>query len=1156
MSSNEEDYNDNDNSQAAKKRRIQRACDICRRKKIRCDGGQMPGNRCSNCIAYSFECTYVEAAKKRGPPKGYVERLETRVEKLEKVLTKLYPDSDILKEIDTVVDTDAWLIEYLPRQATQKLSAPAPMVTSPQHPCEIATAVIRKVAQPVDFQPDEDIQHVLLADNIKNLKLGDGDQNRFFGKSSGAMLVHAAIELKNEYTGGNDDLRRPILGSKREQFWVARPWERLNDPVSKVTYTYPPTDLMMSLVDLFFEKQNILTPLLHRPTFERSVAEELHLHDDGFATVLLLVCAVASRFSDDPRVLMDDVEGSISSGGWKWFQQVQQVKRSVLAPPSLYDLQYYCLHDKLAAMFLQGSSAPQQCWTLVGIGIRMAQDVGAHRRKHNKELDVTEELWKRGFWVLVSMDRMISSALGRPFDVDFPVECDDEYWEHPDPAKRFKQPANKPSYVTGFISLLKLNQVLTIILRTIYSINKSKVVLGFVGKQWEQHIVAELDSALNKWVDSVPDHLRWDQNRENLKFLDQSAMLYSTYYYIQILIHRSFIPSPRKPSPLAFPSLAICTNAARSCSHIADVYRQRGLLSPPVITMAVFTSGIVLLLNIWNNKRSGLSTDPSKEMTDVHKCMQSIRQCETRWTSAGRLWDIMYELASVGDLPLPKASPLGTSNKRDRDSDSPASRQTSSPTPSSASDTPRAIVGLRRTANKLSQMKLTSPPEQRAPYPLPVYSNELGRLPVNGQVQPVPGPISQQVPTFWGLNAGPELGASSSATTPYQGPLQSTSLPFDIELYNQMAFNYEGAFGSTSASTSMQAPYSIGGGVNAMSIQQQPQPLGMISGQADFSAAGLGPNIQELIDSDSVAMWSNPPSGYDLDDWGTYLTNVSELTHGAIFATACLVLAAAAVPQKRQLAQVITKCTVPNTAALTFDDGPWVYLYDVSKALVAANATGTFFFNGNNYECIYNADEIKRVQYAYDKGHQVASHTWAHKDLTTLTWDQIHDEMWKVELALSRIVGVVPAFMRPPYGNYNDLVRQASAVRGQKVVIWDFDSGDSVGATVAESEASYDDLVRDHPSTVLALNHEVYETTAHQVLPYAIKKLQAAGYRLVSLAECLDMPAYQSVGIVSPQGFLDMLDAVIYVTCAIDFPFIRGVFFTPERTPTMLRHEL
>jgi hypothetical protein len=34
----------------------------------------------------------------------------------------------------------------------------------------------------------------------------------------------------------------------------------------------------------------------------------------------------------------------------------------------------------------------------------------------------------------------------------------------------------------------------------------------------------------------------------------------------------------------------------------------------------------------------------------------------------------------------------------------------------------------------------------------------------------------------------------------------------------------------------------------------------------------------------------------------------------------------------------------------------------------------------------------------------------------------------------------------------------------------------------------------------------------HDVLPHAISVLQASGYRLVTLAECLDMPAYQSVG--------------------------------------------
>ena len=54
---------------------------------------------------------------------------------------------------------------------------------------------------------------------------------------------------------------------------------------------------------------------------------------------------------------------------------------------------------QLTAVFLQGSSAPQASWTLIGVGIRMAQDVGAHRKKvYNAKPTVEEELWKRAFW--------------------------------------------------------------------------------------------------------------------------------------------------------------------------------------------------------------------------------------------------------------------------------------------------------------------------------------------------------------------------------------------------------------------------------------------------------------------------------------------------------------------------------------------------------------------------------------------------------------------------------------------------------------------------------------------------------------------------------------------------------------------------------------
>jgi len=216
------------------------------------------------------------------------------------------------------------------------------------------------------------------------------------------------------------------------------------------------------------------------------------------------------------------------------------------------------------------------------------------------------------------------------------------------------------------------------------------------------------------------------------------------------------------------------------------------------------------------------------------------------------------------------------------------------------------------------------------------------------------------------------------------------------------------------------------------------------------------------------------------------------------------------------LAQVITKCSVANTAAITFDDGPYEYIYDISKTLIAAGAKGSFFWNGNNYGCIYTAENIKRVKYAYSKGHMVASHTWAHKNLSTLNSDEINSEMGRVEEALERIVGVKPAFIRPPYGSYNDLVRQVAKARGQKLVMWDFDSGDSTGYNASQSNGAYDQLAKKHPSTILALGHETYEQTAHVVLPHAIKVLKAKGYKLVTLADCLGMKPYQST--TTPQN--------------------------------------
>ncbi|KAF8173587.1 carbohydrate esterase family 4 protein [Mycena galopus ATCC 62051] len=212
------------------------------------------------------------------------------------------------------------------------------------------------------------------------------------------------------------------------------------------------------------------------------------------------------------------------------------------------------------------------------------------------------------------------------------------------------------------------------------------------------------------------------------------------------------------------------------------------------------------------------------------------------------------------------------------------------------------------------------------------------------------------------------------------------------------------------------------------------------------------------------------------------------------------------------VATVYSSCKVKNDVALTFDDGPWIYLNQVVDTLNAAKAIGTFFFNGNNYDCIYHQAAQARVKYAYDHGHMIGSHTWAHLDLTTLPLANITSEMFRVQQALQRITGATPAFTRPPYGNYNNLVLQAATEQQQSLVIWDFEDDDSTGATVAQSEADYDKILAKHPASILTLNHETYKTTAYQVLPYAIAKLKAAGYNLVSLATCLGgVEPYHSV---------------------------------------------
>lgn len=54
-------------------------------------------------------------------------------------------------------------------------------------------------------------------------------------------------------------------------------------------------------------------------------------------------------------------------------------------------------------------------------------------------------------------------------DADFPIECDDEYWENDDPMLNFKQPEGRPSTMVCFNRMLLLGRIHGHALQTIVS---------------------------------------------------------------------------------------------------------------------------------------------------------------------------------------------------------------------------------------------------------------------------------------------------------------------------------------------------------------------------------------------------------------------------------------------------------------------------------------------------------------------------------------------------------------------------------------------------------------------------------------------------------------------------------------------------------------
>ncbi|KAJ3901599.1 fungal-specific transcription factor domain-containing protein [Lentinula edodes] len=761
-----------------KKPRLPNACRNCRAKKVKCDSAIRPGNICSNCIAFGSECTH-GIVKKRGPRIGLPHGRRSVQATVDAILStrrsfEVPKDPVITKEIlvnlaNYIKDLEEDIAQLRQGLEASSTHREAPLSTALQ--LNEKGGITRSSLVPDNpFQTPDDYS---IDDLTRSFKMfGEFDDNcvRHFGSSSSRALVKDALDMKKEYTGDADFVNaKPSF--KRVEFWSVHPWQIRKPEDRPPPFEFPPDDLMISLIDLFFTKIHLLLPILHRPSFLKSVAKGLHHEDRHFGGLVLAICALGARFSDDPRVFEEHTSNERSIG-WKWIRQIEPIKGSFTDPPTIHEIQLYTVY----VMFVGPTSTPEACWILISIGVRSLQDVGAHRKLPNHvKPSVETESWKRAFWFMYVTDIFASTLLGRPrsmsqndFDADLPIDCDDEYWEQGDPELAFEQPPGKPSTMSYWTCYLKLTNILGLTLHTIHGVRQSDIwsaTMGLSKKDWNERIVTEVDSLLNKWIDEIPDHLKWDPDRENIEHFDQSVMLYTTYYWTQILVHRPFIHRPGEDTHSNIPSLAICANAARSCLRVVEAHQQRktNAFIMPNVMMALFNSVIVLLVNMWRGKHfiGSSSSDFSKELADVHRAINTFHLHENRWEQAGRLADILMEVISVSHFHQ-SSQPRTISLKRPRiENNILASSLTTSEAVDNEDQYTTGRNGLSVAAN-IGNPPTASIQELAAKFALPQNSNELGSLPI---CEPFDWSTPQNQ---WGSTSANQTADDSwAATIPY-----------------------------------------------------------------------------------------------------------------------------------------------------------------------------------------------------------------------------------------------------------------------------------------------------------------------------------------------------------------------------------------------------
>ncbi|CAG7850680.1 SubName: Full=Related to deacetylase {ECO:0000313/EMBL:CCA69714.1} [Serendipita indica DSM 11827] len=207
--------------------------------------------------------------------------------------------------------------------------------------------------------------------------------------------------------------------------------------------------------------------------------------------------------------------------------------------------------------------------------------------------------------------------------------------------------------------------------------------------------------------------------------------------------------------------------------------------------------------------------------------------------------------------------------------------------------------------------------------------------------------------------------------------------------------------------------------------------------------------------------------------------------------------------------------TCNHDFAFTWDDGPYEWTEEIVDEFDCMAGKTTLFVSGTTGGCIYSPDNVSRLRYAFEAGHQIASHAWRDVDMNSMTNAQIDEQIQRLDEAIIKILGVRPKVFRAPVTlTSSSVISYIQSKHGKTIVTSDAPSNDAAqGATGSSVYAFFQSLAAGGASTRrISQSTETSQAALDGMDQGSVEVLATAGIRLVTVAQCLDINPYETVG--------------------------------------------